>query len=64
MRFLPNPHYEPELRPLTGRDPRVVAHVAKEGKLDAFYTRLEPLLTQYEDELKVPAGHLLRRENR
>ena len=44
VRFLPNPHYEPELRPLTGRDPRVVSHVAKEGKLDAFYTRLEPLL--------------------
>lgn len=44
VRFLPNPHYEPELRPLTGKDPRVVAHVAQEGKLDAFYTRLEPLL--------------------
>jgi RNase adapter protein RapZ len=44
VRFLPNPHYEPELRPLTGLDPRVVAHVAQEGKLDAFYTRLEALL--------------------
>ncbi len=44
VRFLPNPHYEPDLRPLTGRDPRVVAHVAQEGKLDAFYTRVEALL--------------------
>ena len=25
VRFLPNPHYEPELRPLTGRDASVVA---------------------------------------
>ena len=25
VRFLPNPHYEPDLRPLTGADARVVA---------------------------------------
>ncbi len=34
----------PELKPLTGRDPRVVEYVAREGKLDAFYGYLEPLL--------------------
>jgi UPF0042 nucleotide-binding protein len=44
VRFLPNPHWDPELRPLTGFDPQVVAHVAREGKLDAFYERLHPLL--------------------
>ena len=27
VRFLPNPHYEPDLRPLTGFDERVVAYV-------------------------------------
>ncbi len=44
VRFLPNPHYEPELRPLTGRDPRVVAYVDRDGALQRFYERLHPLL--------------------
>jgi RNase adapter protein RapZ len=44
MRFLPNPHWEPELRPLTGFDPQVVEYMSRDGKLDAFYARLEPLL--------------------
>jgi UPF0042 nucleotide-binding protein len=44
VRFLPNPHWDPELRPLTGFDPQVVEHVAREGKLQAFYERLHPLL--------------------
>jgi len=44
VRFLPNPHYVAELRPLTGRDPRVVEYVAREGKLDELYGRLVPLL--------------------
>jgi len=32
-RFLPNPHYDPRLRPLTGRDPEVVAFL--EGETEA-----------------------------
>jgi UPF0042 nucleotide-binding protein len=44
MRFLPNPHWEADLRPLTGFDPRVVEYMSRGGKLDAFYQRLEPLL--------------------
>lgn len=44
VRFLPNPHYEPALRPLTGHDSRVVAYVGRDGQLDAFYERLMPLL--------------------
>src|SRR4051794_36069595 len=44
VRFLPNPHYVPELRPLTGHDQRVVDYVGREGKLDAFYERFDPLL--------------------
>ncbi len=44
VRFLPNPHYEPELRPLTGCDERVVEFVGRGGKLAALYDRLEPLL--------------------
>ena len=44
MRFLPNPHWDPELRPLTGFDPRVVEYMSQGGKFDAFYERLAPLL--------------------
>jgi RNase adapter protein RapZ len=43
VRFLPNPHYEPELRPLTGDDPRIVEYINRDGELDAFYERLHPL---------------------
>ena len=44
MRFLPNPHYEPDLRPLTGRDQRIVDFIDRDGKLAEFYALLEPLL--------------------
>ena len=44
VRFLPNPHYEPELRPLTGIDPRIVAFINRDGALDGFYDHLHPLL--------------------
>jgi UPF0042 nucleotide-binding protein len=43
VRFLPNPHYEPDLRPLTGDDPRIVEFINRDGELDAFYERLHPL---------------------
>ncbi len=43
VRFLPNPHYEPDLRPLTGDDPRIVAFINRDGELDAFYEKLHPL---------------------
>jgi UPF0042 nucleotide-binding protein len=44
VRFLPNPHYEPELRPLTGTDQRIVEFINAEGALDRFYDHLLPLL--------------------
>lgn len=44
VRFLPNPHYVPELQPLTGQDEAVAAYVNRDGALDAFYERLFPLL--------------------
>ena len=44
VRFLPNPHYERELRPLTGLDPQIVEFIDRDGRLDAFYALLEPLL--------------------
>jgi UPF0042 nucleotide-binding protein len=44
VRFLPNPHYEPALRPLTGHDQRVVEFINRDGALDRFYEHLLPLL--------------------
>ncbi len=60
VRFLPNPHYIAELKPLTGKDPRVVAYVSRDGHLQEFYDHLEPLLDyllpRYEAEGK---AHLM-----
>ena len=44
VRFLPNPHYEPDLRPLTGLDSRVQQYVNTGGALDEFYGHLYPML--------------------
>lgn len=44
VRFLPNPHYEMDLRPLTGTDRRVIEFINRDGELDEFYERLHPLL--------------------
>jgi UPF0042 nucleotide-binding protein len=44
VRFLPNPHYEPDLRPLTGADNRIVSYINRDGALDVFYEHLHPLL--------------------
>jgi UPF0042 nucleotide-binding protein len=44
VRFLANPHYEPELRELTGLDRAVVEYIARDGRLDELYARLESLL--------------------
>jgi UPF0042 nucleotide-binding protein len=44
VRFLPNPHYEAALRPLTGFDKRIVDYVARDGRLEQFYGHVIPLL--------------------
>jgi UPF0042 nucleotide-binding protein len=44
VRFLPNPHYEEELSPLTGLDPKVVEYVEAGTQAGEFYGRLMPLL--------------------
>jgi UPF0042 nucleotide-binding protein len=51
LRFLRNPHYDPALRPLTGRDPAVAAHVMADPDFEPFWQRmtalLDPLLPRY-----------------
>jgi UPF0042 nucleotide-binding protein len=44
VRFLANPHYEPELRELTGLDERVAEFIARDGRLDQLHARLHALL--------------------
>ena len=44
VRFLPNPHYVDELRPLTGDDHAVVEYVESGTQAGEFYGRLMPLL--------------------
>ena len=44
VRFLPNPHYEAQLRPLTGLDGEIVAYIDRDGALRTFYGHVEPLL--------------------
>ncbi len=56
VRFLPNPHYEADLRPLTGLDEPVRDYVEASDGIAEFYTHLMPLLDyllpQYEQEGK------------
>jgi UPF0042 nucleotide-binding protein len=44
VRFLPNPHYEPELRDLTGHDQSVIDYIGRDGRLEELYERLNALL--------------------
>ncbi len=44
VRFLPNPHYIPELRPLTGLDESVYDYVMSQPEAKTFYHKLMDLL--------------------
>lgn len=44
MRFLDNPHWDPELRPLTGMDPAVSAHIEKDPAWEEAFTRIRDLV--------------------
>ena len=54
LRFLPNPYYVPELKPLTGLDEPVREYVFSSEAAGRFLERLEPLLAfllpQYRQE--------------
>ncbi|ALJ38444.1 RNase adapter RapZ [Azospirillum brasilense] len=56
VRFLTNPHYDPELRPLTGLDPHVAARVEEDPDFADFFRHLtdllQPLLPRYNQEGK------------
>lgn len=56
VRFLPNPHFIPELRPKTGLDKEVAEFLEKQPEYNEFYRRLddfvEYLVPQYRKEMK------------
>ncbi len=56
VRFLKNPHYEPALKPLTGRNAAVAAYVAEDPDyrpfLDGLKMLIEPLLPRFDAEGK------------
>jgi RNase adapter protein RapZ len=52
MRFLPNPHWVPELRPLSGRDEQVASYVKNRPEAQMFLDQYVPLLET------VSAGYL------
>ncbi|MBM3646647.1 MAG: RNase adapter RapZ [Alphaproteobacteria bacterium] len=56
VRFLKNPHYEPTLKPLTGRNPAVAAFVSEDPDYRPFFDALKgligPLLPRFDAEGK------------
>ena len=44
VRFLPNPHFVPEFRPLTGRHPRVAKYIRSFPQTREFVSRISDLL--------------------
>lgn len=56
VRFLPNPHFVPELRPLTGKDQRILDYLQGESEYLEFTSRLVEfvsyLVPRYEKEMK------------
>ncbi len=44
VRFLPNPHFVPEFRPLTGRHPRVAKYIRSYPQTQEFVNRISDLL--------------------
>jgi len=57
MRFLPNPHWVPELRPLSGRDPAVADYVKNRPEAKEF-------VAQYVDLIEIVAEGYLREGKR
>jgi UPF0042 nucleotide-binding protein len=55
-RFLPNPHWDPDLRPFSGKDPEIQEYVVDHAAAQRFLADLEQmlghLLPEYEDEGK------------
>ena len=47
VRMLPNPHYEPDLRPLTGRDEPVAAFLARHDEVGVMQEQIDTFLRHW-----------------
>ena len=56
VRFLKNPHWDKDLKPLTGQNPKVAAHIQEDESftpfIHNFQNMIEPLLARYNHEGK------------
>ena len=46
-RFLPNPHYDPQLRPQTGADPAVIAFLQRETQAELYVEDIQRFLQRW-----------------
>jgi UPF0042 nucleotide-binding protein len=51
VRMLPNPHYEPALRDLTGRDEPVIAFLRQHADVEQMYSHIEQFLNHWLEPL-------------
>jgi UPF0042 nucleotide-binding protein len=51
-RMLPNPHYEPQLRPLTGRDPAVIEFLERQDTVARLLEDMRALLERWLPEIE------------
>ena len=47
VRVLPNPHYTPELRPLTGRDAGVIAYLGQQPEVGEMLSQIEDFVRRW-----------------
>ncbi|MFM7025243.1 MAG: RNase adapter RapZ [Limnohabitans sp.] len=52
VRMLPNPHYESDLRPMTGRDEPVQAYLRQSAAVDRMQKHIEDFLQQWIPEIQ------------
>ena len=50
-RMLPNPHYDPQLRPLTGRDAPVIDYLTRDASVQRWLDDVRGLLTRWLPEI-------------
>jgi UPF0042 nucleotide-binding protein len=60
VRMLPNPHYEPELRQLTGRDAPVAGFLEQSPQVRQMFDHIEMFMAHWLPRLSLPAGRRRR----
>jgi len=64
VRMLPNPHYEPELRDLTGRDEGVITFLQQQPEVDQMYSQIQQFLGLLAFRLGLKGGGVIEQSRR